>query len=73
MKVKRPAGANRLRVLRAEHRVSQMDAAAALDMSRDRYWKIENGFLEPSDDEAKALARLFKVEINDIFPSRVAA
>lgn len=72
MNVKRPAGTNRLRVLRAERRISQMDAAAHLGMSRDRFWKIENGFIEPTEDEERALARLFKVQLEEIFPDAVA-
>ena len=65
--------ANRLRVLRAEFDLSQMEVAAYLGCGHNRFWRIENGFQEPSDEERKKLAKLFKRPISDVFPSTVAA
>lgn len=64
---------NRLRVLRAERNISQMDAADAVAMSANRFWRIENGYTEPTDDEKEALARFFGVRVRDIFTSGRAA
>lgn len=60
---------NRLRVLRADRRLSQMDTAADAGISITRYWKIENGYVEPTKDERDALVKVFQVSVNDIFPS----
>lgn len=65
---KRPAGDN-LRVLRAKSRISQMEAAAHLGCGHHRYWRIENGYQEPTEWEQKALAKLFGVRVADIFPA----
>lgn len=63
---------HRLRVLRAEYGLSQMDVAARLGCGHNRYWRIENGFTDPTADEQKQLARLFQTTIADIFPMRAA-
>lgn len=66
---------NRLRVLRAEFDLSQMDVADALGCGHNRYWRIENGYQEPGSDELKKLAKLFKrplSEITDIFAAVAA-
>jgi DNA-binding XRE family transcriptional regulator len=62
----------RLRVLRAEHQISQMEAARHLGCGHNRYWRIENGFQEPTTQEKALLAALFKSRVSDIFP-KVAA
>lgn len=58
--------ANRLKVLRAEHRITQMDLAQRLGMGRDRYWRIENGYETPTSDEAARMAKAFRVQIDDL-------
>ncbi len=63
---------NRLRVLRAERRLSQMDVAAHLGCGHNRYWRIENGFQVPTDDEERQLAKLFNTSIKGVFPVRAA-
>lgn len=63
---------NRLRVLRAERRVSQHEVARALKCSQSRVSLLENGFAPPTDSDIKRLCRLLGVERSDIFP-QVAA
>lgn len=57
---------NRLKVLRAERDITQMDLALKIDMSRDRYWRIENGYEEPTDAERVQLAKALKVAEADL-------
>lgn len=70
---------NRLRVLRAERRASdrrgwsQMDVARRAKMSNFRYWQIENGYVEATDQERTDLARVFKVDSDAVFPQRAIA
>lgn len=58
----------RLRVLRAKYRVSQMKAAAYLGVGHNRYWRIENGFQEPTPDEREKLAKLLRTTEAELFP-----
>lgn len=64
---------NRLRVLRAERRITQMDAAAKSKIGVTRFWRIENGYAEPTPEERERLAKLFKVSESDVFPQAVAS
>jgi len=64
---------NRLRVLRAEHRLTQMALARRIRVGTYRYWQIENGYTKPTDDERAALAKAFKVEEADVFPEAAAS
>lgn len=57
---------NRLKVLRAENRVTQMDLAAKLGMGRDRYWRIENGYEKPTAEEVARLAKALRVDTTDL-------
>lgn len=59
---------NRLRVLRAERGFSQMETAALARISRDRLWRIENGYMDATEAEREALARIFGVSPAEIFP-----
>lgn len=63
---------NRLRVLRAERLLSQMDTAARAGISHNRYWRIENGYTEPTPDERRELARVLGSTIAAAFPRQVA-
>lgn len=65
--------ANRLRVVRAEKRKSQMDTATEAAMSLNRYWRIENGYVEATSDERAALARVLGVEESEAFPEALAS
>ncbi len=69
---KTAAVTNRLRVLRAEKRVSQHQVAQALRCSQSRVSLLENGFAPPTENDVKRLVRLLGVPASEIFP-QVAA
>lgn len=58
---------NKLRVLRAEQRMSQADLAEKLGVSRQTINTIENGKYDPSLPLAFNLASLFDLKIEEIF------
>lgn len=64
---------NRLRVLRAETGVSQLDTALAANIPQHRYWLIENGYRAPTPKERKAIARALKAQESDAFPEALAS
>lgn len=58
---------NRIRVLRAERRMSQADLAEAIGVSRKTISTIEIGRFTPSTVIALKIARYFKVPVEDVF------
>lgn len=58
---------NRIRVFRAEHRLSQADLADAIGVSRKTISTIEVGRFVPSTIIALKIARYFRVPLEDIF------
>ncbi|MCL1066874.1 helix-turn-helix transcriptional regulator [Shewanella olleyana] len=58
---------NRLKVLRAEHDLTQAQLAERLNVSRQTINAIEKGKFDPSLPLAFKAARLFKLSIEDIF------
>jgi len=58
---------NRLRVLRAERRWSQADLAEKLGVSRQTINAIETEKYDPSLPLAFRMARLFVLELEEIF------
>ena len=58
---------NRLRVLRAEHNLSQGELADKLDVSRQTVNAIETGRYDPSLPLAFKIAGLFGRSIEEIF------
>jgi putative transcriptional regulator len=58
---------NRLKVLRAEHDMTQQDLAHAVDVSRQTINAIEKGKFDPSLVLAMRLSRLFKQCIEELF------
>lgn len=58
---------NHVRRLREERGWSQGQLAEALDVSRQTVNSIENGRYDPSLPLAFAIAKLFKLKIEDIF------
>lgn len=58
---------NRIRVFRAEHRMSQADLAAAIGVSRKTISTIEVGRFAPSLVIALKIARFFDVPVEDVF------
>lgn len=61
---------NRLKVLRAEHDMTQADLADALGVSRQTINAIEKGKLDPSLPLAFKVSRLFKQPIEEIFDDK---
>ncbi len=58
---------NRIRVYRAEHRMSQTDLAQAIGVSRKTISTIEVGRFVPSVVIALKIARYFDVPVESIF------
>ena len=58
---------NRIRVFRAEHRLSQSDLAVAIGVSRKTISTIEVGRFIPSTIIALKLAQYFEVPVEEIF------
>ena len=58
---------NRIRVFRAEHRMSQADLADAIGVSRKTISTIEVGRFTPSVVIALQIARYFKIPVEEIF------
>jgi len=58
---------NRIRVFRAEHRLSQSDLANHIGVSRKTISTIEVGRFVPSTIIAFKIARYFKVPVEEIF------
>ena len=58
---------NRIRVYRAEHRLSQADLAKIIGVSRKTISTIEVGKFVPSTVIALKIARHFGVPVEDIF------
>lgn len=73
MVLKRTRQPNRLRVLRAERAVPQIEVASLIGVGLDRYWRIEKGYYEPTDEERQKLCKLFGVPASDIWPVQVGA
>lgn len=58
---------NRIRVFRAEHRMSQGELAEAIGVSRKTISTIEVGKFVPSTIIALKIARYFKVPVEEVF------
>jgi putative transcriptional regulator len=61
---------NSLRELRSERNWSQADLAERVGVSRQTINAIETGKYDPSLPLAFALARIFKLKIEDMFDDR---
>lgn len=70
MVLKRADLPNQLPVLRAARKVKQTVVAESAGISPNRYWRIENGETEPTDDERATLAKVLGVTQSDIWPNR---
>ncbi len=58
---------NRIRVLRAEHNLSQADLAKKTQVSRQSINAIESGKYVPSTLLSLKMASVFNVEVSSIF------
>lgn len=62
-----PQTTNRMRVLRAERRMSQADLSRKARINKTRISFLENGHFEPSSQEKKRIARAFGVTVSEVF------
>ncbi len=61
---------NTLRIRRAERdAISQRDLAQLAGISPDRYWRIEKGYADPTEDERAALALALDCGCDVLFPA----
>jgi transcriptional regulator with XRE-family HTH domain len=60
---------NRLRVLRAEKRITQLALAKKAGINVATVSFFENGHRAPTPDEQKKLARALKVDVTEVFPA----
>lgn len=60
---------NRLRVFRAERRMTQLTLSRKAKVNVTRISFIENGLAEPKPDECERLARALKAEVGEVFPA----
>jgi putative transcriptional regulator len=58
---------NRIKVLRAEHNMTQEDLANEVQVSRQTINAVETGKFDPSLSLAFKISRLFKLDIETIF------
>ena len=58
---------NRIRVERAERRISQADLASAIGVSRQTIFAIENNKFVPSTELALRLSAYFGKTVNELF------
>lgn len=58
---------NRLKVLRAEHNLTQAELAAKLNVSRQTLNALETGKYDPSLRLAYRAARVFGVRVEEVF------
>src|SRR5262245_42781898 len=65
----RMAEKNRLRVLRAERRLSQLALADRTWIHPTRIWRIENGYAAPKPREREVIASALAVAQRDIWPT----
>lgn len=59
---------NRLRVVRAERRMTQRTLATKTRISTSRISFIENGIEAPTDAEQRRIARALKTDVHVVFP-----
>jgi transcriptional regulator with XRE-family HTH domain len=59
---------NRLRMLRAERRLTQMLLSRKSGIQPSRISLIENGLVEPKAEERDRLARALKADVAEVFP-----
>ena len=59
---------NTLRVRRAERRISQLDLSREVGIGVNRFWRIENGYADPTDEERASIASALGVSEAEIWP-----
>lgn len=59
--MRRAAVRKQYRLFRTHVEKTQRQVEIQARLDQGRYWKIENGFVLPTDDERKAIARVLRV------------
>ena len=62
---------DRLRVLRAERDITQLELARQLGWSPAALWRIEHGYRPATSTQQQALAAFFGTTVDDIWPPSV--
>lgn len=57
----------RLKEERIRHKLSVEDIADSLGISESFYYKIESGIRNPTIDLAKKIAKIFNLNVDDLF------
>lgn len=70
---KREAIRRTYRLLRTAVDKTQLDVEASARLDAGRYWKIENGFIFPTDEERGRIAKVLKVTEDDLPTERMEA
>ena len=61
----------RLYIARRDHKLNQKEVAKKLGISKQSYYKKENGYVEFTIREAKLLTKLFDCSLDDLFGENV--
>lgn len=64
---------NRLRVVRAERDVTQMQLSRKTGINPSKLSQIENGWVIPSTTEQQVIATALQATVNEVFPEQVSA
>ena len=67
---------NRIRIVRAERRLSQRHVAKQAGIDPSRFWRIENDFTEPTPDERRGICRVLGCGDGEVWmpePSAISA
>ena len=62
---------NRLKVIRAERRITQFQLSLLSNITQSRLSYFENGLIEPREDEKKRLAKALGVRVEEIWGSNM--
>jgi transcriptional regulator with XRE-family HTH domain len=64
---------NRLREIRVVKRITQFQLRLITGIHQSKISLIENGFIEPQDEEKEKLAKALGVSLEEIFPANVSS
>lgn len=69
--LKTPTDRRTLQRFRFELNLTQQEVAFACDIHLNRYWRIEHGFIDPTEDEQELIAKALKTTVAEAFPDMV--
>lgn len=58
---------NRIREIRLANNLKQCELADELNMERSNLTRIESGYQRPSDANLEKIAKIFNIEVKDLF------